>query len=392
MSHGREIYADHAATTRPAPEVVEAMRPYLDERFGNASSVHRRGEAAREAIEIARDQVADLVAAAPEEVVFTASGSEANNLALQGILANASPPRVRLVVSAIEHPSVIETARHLATRGVPVTIVPVDREGIVDPDRLEAALGPDVALVSVMWVNNETGVIQPIEAIGERVRRSGARFHVDAVQAVGKLPVGFSDLPCDLLSLAGHKFYGPLGAAALIVRRRTRLVPLVHGGHQERSRRAGTENLPAIVGLGAAASRAATRLAVGERPGEALGDRLLAGVESEIGVTLNGHRERRLTSVVNVAFGGVDGEAMLHELDLAGITVSTGSACSAASTGPSHVLLAMGRTPEEAHASVRFSLGDGLDEADVDTIVRETRSAMARLNALSHPAPRERSA
>jgi len=393
MSGTREIYADHAATTRPAPEVVEAMRPYLEERFGNASSVHRRGEAAREAIERARDEVADLVGATPEEVVFTASGSEANSQALQGILANASSPRVRLVVSAIEHPSVLETARHLASRGVPLTIVPVDRDGLVDPDRLEAALGPDVALVSVMWVNNEVGVIQPVEAIGERVRRAGARFHVDAIQAVGKLPVSFGDLPCDLLSLAGHKFYGPLGAAALIARRRTRLTPLVHGGHQERSRRAGTENLPAIVGLGAAASRAAARLAAGERPAEALGNRLRAGLETELqGVTLNGHRERRLSSVVNVAFEGVDGEAMLHELDLAGITVSTGSACSAASAGPSHVLLAMGRTPEEAHASVRFSLGDGLEEADVDRIVRETRSAIARLAALSHPAPRERSA
>ncbi|HET9327189.1 MAG TPA: cysteine desulfurase family protein [Candidatus Eisenbacteria bacterium] len=389
MRPNREIYADHAATTPPAPEVVEAMRPFLGAAFGNASSVHRRGEAAREAIETARGQVADLVGAAPEEVVFTASGSEANNLALQGVLASASSPRARLVVSAIEHPSVLETARHLASRGVPLTIVPVDRDGLVDPDRLEAALGPDVHLVSVMWVNNETGVVQPIEAIGERVRRAGARFHIDAVQAVGKVPVRFADLPCDLLSLAGHKFYGPLGAAALIARRRTRLVPLVHGGHQERSRRAGTENLPAIVGLGAAAELAMTRLESGRHEAEALGGRLLERLESEVdGVRLNGHRERRISSVLNVAFEGVDGEAMLHELDLAGITVSTGSACSAASAGPSHVLLAMGRTPEEAHASVRYSLGEGLEEADVETIVRETRSAIARLSKLNQPAPR----
>ena len=389
MRPNREIYADHAATTPPAPEVVEAMRPFLGAAFGNASSVHRRGEAAREAIETARGQVADLVGAAPEEVVFTASGSEANNLALQGVLASASSPRARLVVSAIEHPSVLETARHLASRGVPLTIVPVDRDGLVDPDRLEAALGPDVLLVSVMWVNNETGVVQPIEAIGERVRRAGARFHIDAVQAVGKVPVRFADLPCDLLSLAGHKFYGPLGAAALIARRRTRLVPLVHGGHQERSRRAGTENLTAIVGLGAAAELAMTRLESGRHEAEALGGRLLERLESGVdGVRLNGHRERRISSVLNVAFEGVDGEAMLHELDLAGITVSTGSACSAASAGPSHVLLAMGRTPEEAHASVRYSLGEGLEEADVETIVRETRSAIARLSKLNQPAPR----
>lgn len=388
MTTRREIYADHAATTPPAREVVEAMQPYFDEAFGNASSVHRRGEAAREAIEIARGQVADLVGAAPEEVVFTASGSEANNLALQGTMGLDSS-RPRLVVSAIEHPSVLETARHLASRGVPLTIVPVDRDGLVDPERIEAALGPDVALVSVMLINNETGVIQPVEAIGERVRRAGARFHVDAIQAVGKLPVRFNDLPCDLLSLAGHKFYGPLGAAALIVRRRMRLVPLVHGGHQERSRRAGTENLPAVVGLGAAAVLAADRLEGGHRPAEALGDRLLSRLEAEVGgVRLNGHRSRRLRSVVNVTFEGFDGEAMLHELDQASITVSTGSACSAASAGPSHVLLAMGRTPEEAHASVRFSLGEGVEEADVDSIVRETRSAIARLSMLKSLAPR----
>jgi len=389
MTSRREIYADHAATTRLAPEVLEAMRPYLDADFGNASSIHRRGEAAREAIETARGQIADLIGAAPEEVVFTATGSEANNLALQGLMALTTSARRRLVVSAIEHPSVLETARHLESRGVPVTVVPVDRDGIVDPDRLEAALGSDVALVSVMWVNNETGVIQPIEAIGERVHRAGARFHVDAVQAVGKLRVRFGDLPCDLLSLAGHKFEGPLGAAALIVRRRVRLVPLVHGGHQERSRRAGTENLPAIVGLGAAAARAEACLNAGPRPAEAMGDRLLEQFESEVsGVRLNGHRSQRMRSIMNVALEGIDGEAMLHELDLAGITVSTGSACSAASTGPSHVLLAMGRTPEEAHASVRFSLGDELEEQDVESIVRETRSAITRLSALNQSTPR----
>jgi cysteine desulfurase len=256
-------------------------------------------------------------------------------------------------------------------------------------------LGPDVALVSVMMVNNETGVIQPIAEIAERVRRAGARFHVDAVQAVAKRPVSMGDLGCDLLSLAGHKFHGPLGGAALIARRRTRLEPLIHGGHQERSRRAGTENLPALVGLGVAAARAASRLDQEWGRIEALGERLLARLEAEVPETrLNGHRVHRLRSVVNVEFAGVDGEAVLHELDLAGIAVSTGSACSAATPGPSHVLLAMGRSPEQAHASVRFSLGEENQESDVDTIVRETRSAVARLRALGHAAPRpmERSA
>ncbi len=386
------IYADHAATTAPAPDVIEAMIPYWGEHFGNASSVHRRGEAAREAIEAARDRVADLMGAAPEEVVFTASGSEANNLALQGVVGLASAARRRLVVSAIEHPSVLETARHLASRGIPLTIVPVDGDGRVDLDRLVAALASDVALVSVMHVNNETGVVQPIEAVAERAHAVGARVHVDAVQSVGKRPITLNGSGADLISLAGHKFHGPLGAAALIVRRRLRLEPLIHGGHQERSRRAGTENLPAIVGLGAAAERAASRMATETPRVETLGDRLLVELERERGVRLNGHRAERLRSVVNLSFDGIDGEALLHELDQSGITVSTGSACSAASPGPSHVLMAMGRSPETAHASVRFSLGESNQDADVDAIVRETRSAVARLRALAPARPMERSA
>ncbi|HEV2105330.1 MAG TPA: cysteine desulfurase family protein, partial [Candidatus Eisenbacteria bacterium] len=245
----RRVYADEAGTTRPAPEVVAAMLPYLGERFGNAASVHARGEAAREAIETARLEVARLLGAQPEEIVFTATGSEANNLALQGALRAAPPPRRRLVVSAIEHASVLATARALEAEGFPLTLVPVRANGGVDPDAVAAALGDDVALVSVMAVNNETGVIQPLEEIGPLVREAGARFHVDAVQAPGKLPLAVDGWAADLASVAAHKFHGPLGAAALFVRRRTRLAPLVHGGHQERGRRAGTENLPAIVGM-----------------------------------------------------------------------------------------------------------------------------------------------
>ncbi len=378
----REIYADHAATTPPAPEVVEAMRPYLGEAFGNASSIHRRGERAREAIDGVRDRVADLVGAAPEEIVFTASGSEANNLALKGVLAGATPGRRRLVVSAIEHPSVLETARHLESRGVPLTIVPVGPDGVADPARLEAALGPDVALVSVMLANNETGVVQPVAEIAALAHAVGARMHADAVQAVGKIAVDVKALGVDLLSLAGHKFYGPPGAAALYVRRRTRLVPLVHGGHQERSRRAGTEDLAALVGLGAAAERASSRVAAeGPRVGR-LCERLLAGILERVpGARLNG--ERRVPGILNLRFPGVDGEAVLHELDLAGITVSTGSACSAASPGPSHVLLAMGLSPEEAHASVRFSLGESNDPPDIERILQVLPPILERLRALA---------
>jgi len=387
----RTVYADHAATTAVAPEVVEAMLPFLREGFGNASSVHRRGEAAREAIEAARARVAALIGASPEEIVFTASGSEANNLALKGALAaaadvaGAAAARRRLVISAIEHPSVLETARHLEARGFPLTVVPVGRDGVIDPARLEEALGPDVALVSVMWANNEIGTVQPVARIAELAHRAGARFHCDAVQAVGKQKVAVEEAGVDLLSLAGHKFHGPLGAAALFVRRRTRLVPLVHGGHQERSRRAGTENLAAIAGLGAAAERAALRLESDEpRRLGALGERLRRGLVERVPLTaLNGDEVRRLPTIVNLRFEGVDGEAVLHELDRIGITVSTGSACSAATPGPSHVLMALGLRAEDAHASVRFSLGEGNSDADVEYILENVPKVVERLRALA---------
>lgn len=380
----REVYADHAATTPPAPEVLEAMAACFGEGFGNASSVHHRGEAARDQIEVARERVAELIGATAEEIVFVASGSEANNLALKGLMLGTQGERRRLVVSAVEHPSVLETARWLEARGVPLTIVPVGADGVVDLDALRETMGSDVALVSIQLVNNETGVLQPTRAIAELARAAGARYHVDAVQAAGKMEVDVQWLDVDLLSLAGHKLGGPLGAAALYVRRRVRLVPLVHGGHQERSRRAGTENLPAIVGLGVAAERALRRLPEAEEHALRLGGALLAGLlEAVPGTRLNGDLERRVPGIVNVCFPGLDGEAILHELDLAGITVSTGSACSAASPGPSHVLVAMGLSAEDAHASVRFSLGEGNSDEDVSRILQALPPILARLRALA---------
>jgi cysteine desulfurase len=384
----RDVYADCAATTAPAPEVIEAMLPFLGARFGNPSSVHRRGEAARDAIDTARARVAELVGAQPAEIVFTASGSEANNLAIKGVMLDpelAAAPRRRLVISAIEHPSVIETARYLESRGRPVTIVPVEPNGVLDAARLEAALGPDVALVSVMWVNNEIGTVQPVAKIAALAHAAGALIHCDAVQAAGKIAIDVEAVGVDLLSLAGHKFHGPQGAAALFVRRRTRLSPLIHGGHQERSRRAGTENLAAIVGLGVAAARAGAWLASsGPAQLAALGERLRDGLCRAIdGARLNGDAAQRVPSIVNLRFAGVDGEAVLHELDRSGITVSTGSACSAASPGPSHVLIALGMRPEDAHASVRFSLGEEHDQADVDYIVSKTPPVIERLRSLA---------
>jgi cysteine desulfurase len=364
------------------------MEPYLGERFGNASSVHRRGEEARAAIEEARARVAGLIGAASEEIVFTATGSEANNLALKGVLETAPPDRRRLVVSAIEHPSVLETARHLEAHGCRLTVVPVDSRGVADPRRVAEVLGPDVALVSVMLVNNEIGAIQPVREIAALAHGAGARMHTDAVQAVGKLPVAVEDLGVDLLSLAGHKFHGPPGAAALYAKRRTRLVPLIHGGQQERSRRAGTENLAAIVGFGVAAERVMRGLAATSARVSRLGERLLEGLLERVpGARRNGDRACCLPCIVNLCLPGVDGEAVLHELDLEGITVSTGSACSAATPGASHVLLALGLRPEDAHASVRFSLGEGNDEGDVERILEKTPAIVARLRSLATASP-----
>jgi cysteine desulfurase len=380
------ILADHAATTTPAPEVVAAMLPWLGERSANASSVHSRGEAARDAVEAARLEVARLVGSQTEEVVFTATGSEANSLALVGSLRLAGPRR-RIVVTAIEHASVLAAARALESEGFALTVVPVRANGVVDPEELEAALGDDVALVSVMAVNNETGTVQPLDEIGPRVKACGARFHVDAVQAPGKVAISVDGWQADLLSIAAHKFHGPLGAAALFVRRRTPLLPLVHGGHHERGRRAGTENVAAIVGMGVAATRARAALEAGvpariEALGEALLARLLAGVPD---TRLNGDLQERVGGIVNICFAGVDGEAVLHELDRVGIEVSTGSACSSASEGPSHVLTAMGLSPEDAHASVRFSLGEENTEEDVARIGDATPPIVARLRALAGP-------
>jgi len=381
------VYADHAATTRPAPEVVEAMLPWLGDGFGNASSVHSRGEAARDAIERARLEVARLLGGQSEEIVFTATGSESNNLALQGTLRAAPEGRRRLVTTAIEHPSVLATARALEAEGFALTVVAVKPNGAVDPDEVAAVLGDDVALVSVMAINNETGVLQPVEEIGPLVHECGARFHVDAVQAPGKVAISVDGWQADLVSVAAHKFHGPQGAAALFVRRRTRLQPLVHGGHHERDRRGGTENVAAIVGMGVAAQRARAGLVSGvPQRVAALGEKLLARLLSGVANTsLNGDLNRRVGGIVNVCFAGVDGEAVLHELDRLGIQVSTGSACSSGEAGPSHVLTAMGLRPEDAHASVRFSLGDDNDDVEIDRIGTSVPPVIERLRALGGP-------
>ncbi len=381
------IFADHAATTRPAPEVVEAMQPWLGASFGNASSVHSRGEAARDAVESARLEVARLLGAQTEEVVFTATGSESNNLALQGVMRAAAGDRRRIVTTAIEHASVLATVRALEAEGFALTVVPVRPNGTVDPAELAESLGDDVALVSVMALNNETGVLQPLDEIGTLAHACGARFHVDAVQAPGRIALAVDGWQADLVSIAAHKFHGPLGAAALFVRRRTRLVPLVHGGHHERGQRAGTENVAAIAGMGVAAARALAGLRAGvPQRVVALGEQLLARVLAGVPHTsLNGDLNLRAGGTVNVCFHGVDGEALLHELDREGIEVSTGSACSSGDPGPSHVLLAMGLRAEDAHASVRFSLGEDNTKEEVDRIGEVLPPVVERLRLLAGP-------
>jgi cysteine desulfurase len=370
MNHS--IYLDHAATTPLDPRVLAAMQPALRDCYGNPSSMHRAGRAALHALDEARDTVAGVLGARGREIIFTASGSEADNLALKGV-ALEQRQRGRgqhLIISAIEHHAVLHAAEYLQREGFDLTLLPVDAEGLVRLDDLRAALRPDTVLVSVMYANNEIGTLQPVAELGALCREHGVPFHTDAVQAAGLLPLDVDALQVDLLTLAAHKFYGPKGVGALYVRRGTPLLPQLHGGAQERQRRAGTENVPAIVGLAAA-----LRLAEEHRPDyaahcTALRDRLIDGVLRQIPATrLNGHRERRLPNNANLSFAGVDAESLLLLLDQEGIYVSSGSACTSGALDPSHVLLALGLSPEEASSSVRFSVGRGTSAADMARVL-----------------------
>lgn len=363
------IYFDNAATTAPDPRVLEAMQPYLDKFWGNPSSLYIEGRQAREAVDYAREQVARLLGAEPGEIVFTGSGTEADNMALQGVLLAAGLSNFHLVTSAIEHPAVLACCRQLEKLGVAVTELPVNDEGLVDPADLEAAMRPETRLVSVMAANNVTGTIQPIAELAEIARRRGAIFHTDAVQAVGKMPLDMRTQSIDLLSLSGHKLHGPKGVGALYVRNGTKLWPILPGGGQEEGRRSGTENVAAIVGLGKAAE-----IAANERADEAarlvgIRDFIIEGIFSRIdNAYLIGHRWCRLPGHICLGFDGQEGEAirLLLELDNQGIAISSGSACSAIHAGqPSHVLMALGFDPIKARGSLRISLGrfNTMDEA-----------------------------
>jgi len=380
----KRIYLDNAATSPVAAEVREAVEPYLAAVFGNPSSVHSYGQEARTAVEAARETVAGFIGARGSELVFTSGGTEANNYALKGVAyANEHKGR-HIVTSSIEHHAVLEPCRFLETRGFRVTYVPVDHDGLVDPDDIKKAIGDDTILVSVMHANNEVGTIQPIAEIGRIARAAGVYFHTDAVQTVGHLGVNVDELGVDLLSMSAHKFYGPKGVGALYVREGTVLDSFVHGGAQEEKRRAGTQNVPAIAGFARA-----VQLALQEMDSEAerqtrLRDRfaasLLASMER---VWLNGHPTRRLPNNVNVSVDLVDGEAMLLNLDLEGICVSSGSACSSSSHEPSHVLVALGYLPEQCRGSLRLSLGRTNTEEDVGKVLAVLPGIVERLRALS---------
>lgn len=376
------IYLDNNATTRPAPEVVEAMLPFFTELYGNPSSMHTFGGRVARHIDEAREQVAQLLGARPTEIVFTAGGSESDNLAIRGTLEAQAGRKRHIITTRVEHPAVRGTCHYLQKQGYRLTELGVDRQGTLDLDELRAALTPDTGIVSIMWANNETGVIFPIEEIAQIVKARGAVLHVDAVQSVGKIPVDLAQIPVDLLSLSGHKLHGPKGIGALFVRKGTKLVPLVIGGHQEFNKRAGTENVPAIVGLGKACELASRSFAEETSQVRELRDHLQEGILSACdNAHLNG--QRRLPNTLNISFEYVEGEAILLMLDQAGISASSGSACASGSLEPSHVMRAMGVPFTQAHGSIRFSLSRYTTRAEIDEVIRQVPPIIKRLLQLS---------
>ena len=381
----RRIYFDNNATTPVLPEVLEAMRPYFSERFGNASSIHHHGQETRAAVERARESVAALLGCRASEVVFTSGGTEADNLAIFGLVK----PGDHLITSTIEHHAVLNSGKRLQEMGCEVTYVPVDGQGLVAPDDVRRALRPSTRLVSLMMANNETGVLQPVEEIGRIAAEAEVYFHTDAVQAAGKVPIDVKRLGCDLLSISGHKMHAPQGVGALYVRKGTLLQPLLYGGSHERSRRAGTENVPAIVALGKAAEIALRGLGDGgAQQLAALRDRLQAGVLAAVhAAEVNGGSAPRVPNTSNIYFDYIEGEALVIALDLKGLAVSTGAACSSGAIEPSHVLTAMGLRPERARASIRFSLGKQNTAEEVDLALALIPQAVARLRELSPATP-----
>jgi cysteine desulfurase len=377
------IYLDHAATSPLRPDVLEAMMPYLTRHTGNPSSLHAAGRRARQGVDEAREIVAAGIGAQPREIVFTAGGTEADNLAVKGIAWAGTARGRHLVTTAIEHKAVLNAMAVLERSGFSVTVLPVDATGQVDPLAVAESLTERTTLVSVMAANNEVGTLQPIAEIGRLVRDHPARFHVDAVQLAAHAPIDVDAWQADLVSLSAHKLGGPQGVGALFVRRGTQLLPQLQGGSQERQRRAGTENVAGIVGFGAAFARAQAGVPSETARLRALGRRLLDGLGDQRGISLTGHPEDRLPNNVSVVIDGVEGGDLVAALDLEGVEVSTGSACTSGSSEPSHVLLAMGIEPVRAHGSLRVTFGPETTESDVDVLLEALERVLPRLRALA---------
>ena len=384
----RRVYLDHAATTPTRAEVVKAMLPYFTEAFGNPSSIYSCGQEAKTAVEEARVKVAELIGARSAEIVFASGGTEADNLAIKGSAYANEHKGNHIITTSIEHHAVLEVCKFLERRGFKITYLPADKYGLVDPDDIKKAITNRTILISVMHANNEVGTIEPLEQIGEIAREAGIYLHTDAVQTVGHIPVNVDQLNVDLLAMSGHKFYASKGVGVLYVRKGTRLASLVQGGEQEARRRAGTENVPAIVGLGKAAELARQEMGKeGERLTH-LREKLIRGLQERIDqIHLNGHLTRRLPNNVHVSVDFVEGESMLLDLDLEGISASTGSACTSSDLEPSHVLLALGIPPEQAHCSLRFTFGRENTEADSERLLDVLPGIVARLRAIS-PLPK----
>ena len=378
------VYADNAATTKLSPAVLEAMMPYLTEEYGNPSSLYRFGNHAKRAIEQARKEVADVLGAEPFEILFTGGGSEADNWVKEIMRSLKARGKNHFITSAVEHHALLHSAQRLQKEGFEVTFIPVDREGQIDPEQVRAAIRPETGLVSIMFANNEIGTIYPIQEIGAICRQAGVLFHTDAVQAAGHLPINVKEMNIDLLSLSAHKFHGPKGVGAFYCRRGIPLPSLIDGGAQERGKRAGTENVAGIVGLGAALRLANEEMPEASARVSAMRDRLIDGILQTVPMCrLNGPRHNRLPGNCNISFLGIEGESLLLRLDLAGIAASSGSACASSSLDPSHVLLAIGLPHEVAHGSVRLSLSDYNTEEDVDYILEKLPEIVSTLRSMS---------
>ncbi len=377
------IYLDYAATTPAHPEVVKAMLPYFTEIFGNPSSIYACGQEAKGAVEEARSKVARLIGARDEEIVFASGGTEADNFAIKGTAYANESKGNHIIASAIEHHAVLETCKFLQKRGYSITYLPVDKYGMVDPGTVKKSITAKTILISVMHANNEVGTIEPLAEISKVAREAGVYFHTDAVQTTGHIPVNVNDLGVDLLAISAHKLYGPKGVGALYIRKGTKLVSFQHGGEQERRRRAGTENVAGLVGFGRAAELAEQEMGDEVIRLTGLRDKLIKGLLQMEYTHLNGHPTKRLPNNANISIEFIEGESMCLNLDLQGICTSTGSACSSSSLEPSHVLLAMGFPAEQAHGSLRFTLGKWTTEKEIDRVLEVLPPIVARLRAMS---------